>query len=388
MVKRVTFNPEWIRKWEKLAWKGADNIAGRMTSAALGPMSWIYRRCLPKNYEIQKLPRPVISIGNITVGGSGKTPFTILLAGWLGSTLHKRVAVLSRGYRKESRKEVTVVSDGAQIVCSPAEAGDEAFLTAQKVPSAVVITAINRYEAGRMATEDYDAEVILLDDGFQHRKLDRQLDLVMLDSQRGIGNGRLLPAGPMREPLSALERADWLILFHRPGASPKSLRQIVHGVPYVSHKVLEVKAAAGSLLALPAAHRPGERCRLEQLVGGHARSIYWFLISGIADPASFEQAAAAEGLTTLGHVRFSDHHVYQPSDWEQILRAARLAGAKGILTTEKDFWKLVDTAPPEVLSVLRNMPLACLPLRLELGRGREEFLADLQRIAELNPEKI
>ena len=161
----------------------------------------------------EKVGCPVVSVGNLTVGGTGKTPMVILLAGMLRDR-GMRPAVLSRGYGGKSTSDVLVVSDGSQILAGPEEAGDEPVLIARRLKGIPVLAGAKRALTGRYARENFGVDVMVLDDGFQHRWIHRDLDIVLLDSRQPLGNGLLLPRGPLREPPSALERAG-VVVFTR-----------------------------------------------------------------------------------------------------------------------------------------------------------------------------
>ena len=153
--------------------------------------------------------RPVISVGNLTVGGTGKTPAVAMLAKYFIAR-GKRVAVLSRGYGGSIRGEA-IVSDGETLFLSAAEAGDEPYLLASTVPGLMAVVGANRFRAGLLAKERLAPDIFILDDGFQHLRLKRKLDILLLDCSRPFGNGRTLPAGLLREPRTAAERADIII---------------------------------------------------------------------------------------------------------------------------------------------------------------------------------
>ena len=150
----------------------------------------------------RRLGRPVISVGNITVGGTGKTPMTALIARYLMGQ-GKRVAVLSRGYGGTSRGEARIVSDGSKLLLSASEAGDEPYLLAKELPGLMVVIGHDRYEAGRLAERELNPDLFILDDGFQHLRLQRDLNILLLDGRNPFGNGLTLPAGLLREPRSA-----------------------------------------------------------------------------------------------------------------------------------------------------------------------------------------
>ncbi len=204
--------------WDRIAWQGPSSPVDRLAAAALRPLGWCYGKAAQRvasSRNAHSVACPVISVGNLTVGGSGKTPFAIYLAQQIGQRWNLNTAIVSRGYAKKNENEITVVSDGQSILCSPGEAGDEAYLAAAKVPGLMVVTGADRVEAAKTAIERLGARAIVLDDGFQHRRLARQRDLVLVDASRGLGNGYCLPAGPLREFPAALARAHWLVLCRR-----------------------------------------------------------------------------------------------------------------------------------------------------------------------------
>ena len=160
----------------------------------------------------KKVSAYVISIGNMTTGGVGKTPVVLEIAKYLAKK-GKKVAIVSRGYGgKLSNKDVNVISDGKSIFYTAQMAGDEPFMLAQKAQGVCVLTCRDRFKASKFAVENFNIDTIILDDGFQHRKLHRDLDIVLMDSKMGLGNEKLLPAGPLREGAEALERIDKLLI--------------------------------------------------------------------------------------------------------------------------------------------------------------------------------
>ena len=376
----MTKRAGWIDRWERIAWQGPAGAGDRALAGFLRPLEFVYRRfaCRPTS-EAKRLPCPVISVGNLTCGGSGKTPFTVYLARRIRDRWKKKVAVVSRGYGKANRRAVTVVSDGRQILAGPEAGGDEACLVARAARGTIVVTAIERSEAARRAIEDYGAEVILLDDGFQHRRLERQLDLVLVDGERGFGNGRCLPAGPLREPLSAMARADWVVVFRRPFAPARSLSDVL-GPGVSAHKVLEIEASLGSIRRVASGLRSSEQLSLQTMDREQSKELSWTLASGIAYPESFRRAAEGAGLSVAGEMVFQDHHRYTCADWQSIVDQARRERSGGILATEKDFWKLLETAGRSSIDDAGDLVLAYLELDLTLSAGEAEFDEQLARV--------
>ncbi|HLE17900.1 MAG TPA: tetraacyldisaccharide 4'-kinase [Syntrophales bacterium] len=275
----------------------------------------------------KKLPCRVISIGNITTGGTGKTPTVIMLAIMLKAAGY-RPAVLSRGYGRKNTKVIKIVSDGRNIRTDHDEAGDEAFLIAVMLPEIPIVVGSDRYLAGRRAIEEFSADILILDDGFQHRRLYRDIDILLLNHARPVGNSHLLPCGSLREQLKALKRADIVLLT---GSSPEGnmgpdspppLAPFLHDFPnifYGYHKPLKV--ISGKKDSLPPDWLKGKK-------------IYAF--AGIGAPLSFSSTIESLGGNLTGFLSFSDHHVFTAEDILTVRSEAERLHAEIILTTEKD----------------------------------------------------
>jgi tetraacyldisaccharide 4'-kinase len=300
----------------------------------------------------RSLPCKVISVGNITVGGTGKTPMTINLVRLL-QQMRCRVAVVSRGYKGTGEKNGAVVSDGQRILCSPRTAGDEPYLMACLLDNVPVVIGKDRYAAGERAMNRFRPDVIVLDDGFQHRRLQRDLNLLLLDAKAPFGNRFLLPRGQLREPVSALKRADAVILTRCDGIGPNHRRRIqslVHPRPLFSsqHKTV--------IRGILPARQPCTPQRIDfSEVSGHSvpdqRKIFAFC--GLAANAQFFKSLKTMAGDIHGTMEFEDHHPYTPRDIERILWAARHAGSNGFATTEKDYVRIPNgTCFPEDLFIL------------------------------------
>jgi tetraacyldisaccharide 4'-kinase len=275
-----------------------------------------------------KLNCPVISVGNITVGGTGKTPMVILLAGMLRNR-GLRPAVLSRGYGGKRKVDVLVVSDGRQILAGPEEAGDEPVLIARRLKDVPVLVGPKRTITGQYALRHFEPGVILLDDGFQHRYLKRDLDIVLLDSRKPLGNRFLLPRGPLREPVSALERAGVIAFTRSEKGAGKPIDVTLSGS--LSGKVALRTCVSPASLTGPA----GLEYPLSFLQGKRV-----FALAGIAQPDSFRQTIESLGGIIAGFRIFPDHHRYGTGDISRVEEEARSASADVIVTTEKDAVKL------------------------------------------------
>lgn len=286
----------------------------------------------------RRLPCQVVSIGNITVGGTGKTPMTIYTArllkahGW-------RVSVISRGYRGRLEKTGGVVSNGTRVLVDAASAGDEPFLMAGKLTGIPVVVGRDRFQAGMLALKQFAPEVIVLDDAFQHLGLRRDLDLVLLDARRPFGNGRLLPGGPLREGLNALSRADALVLTRCPSAETALPQQLKPGAcpgpvffsghrPYLLRPRSRLNADTPQAAALV-------KCRRERLRGKPV-----FAFSGIAKNDDFRSTLQRYAVAVKGYLEYPDHHWYSAEDVRAIQRRARAADVFALCTTEKDYVRL------------------------------------------------
>jgi len=288
---------------------------------------------------VHRLRTPVVSVGNLTVGGTGKTPVTAYLAEYLREE-GCRPVIISRGYggHPHSTKEsVKVVSDGRQVLLDAAHAGDEPFLLASRLPGVPVICHPDRVRAGRWAEEHLQPDVILLDDGFQHMRLHRDFNLLLMDAGRPLGNGQVLPAGPLREPPRAIRRADVILLTRCPdtGSLPPLFRHLGPLAPdvpiYSSHFRLAALLTLGQGAALPLSHVSGKRV---------------VAFCGLAHPQQFFRMLESAGLEIRDTLAFDDHQTYSAAEAERIAAACRRAGAGAALTTGKDLVKMQSVVLP------------------------------------------
>lgn len=306
--------------------------------AALTPLSALYAGALAIHSRwwrrrAQSAPVTTISVGNLTVGGNGKTPFTLFLATRLRQRGY-RVAIVSRGYgRRSSPQAATLIADGGAGFVDAAAAGDEPAMMAHAFDGPIAV-ARRRLDAITMLAARAPLDVVILDDAFQHRRLRRDLDLVLIATPRGTGNGWILPAGPLREPLSALRRADAVIL-----VAPETLKD------YVPTSAL--RAALATSVVLHARVRP--RALIRSLAGAWTESPLALkgrrvvAVSGLAEPEGFSAMLRELGANLVKTLEYPDHHRYSPADWRDILDAADRAEL--VLTTEKDLVKLVGFSP-------------------------------------------
>lgn len=317
--------------WRDLANGRRAETVDKLLILLLAPLSLLYsfvQRLRVICYKIGilkslRLPRPVISIGNITVGGTGKTPVTAYIASLLLQQGY-RVAVLSRGYGGSLEGQNIVVSDGATVMLSPRECGDEPYLLASTIPGLMVVIGTDRYAAGQLAMQQLAPDVFLLDDGFQHLRLQRDLNILLLDHSHPYGNGWTLPSGLLREPVSARERADLIIHTRCPEGVPNIA--LAEGIPNCNarHRIVDLLPLSGGAPSpLPSSTPPKA-----------------VAFAGIAEPSAFFDELRALGLELVHTIRFPDHTIYSDSEVSGILEAMRQYGAEVAITTEKDGVKL------------------------------------------------
>ncbi len=307
----------------------------------------------------QRLTVPVVSVGNLTLGGTGKTPMVLHLARLLAGS-GRRVAVVSRGYGGRAKGQVNVVSDG-QALLLPAElAGDEPRLLAENLAGVPVLTGARRALVGQAAIADLGADLVVLDDGFQHLAVHRDLDLVLFSATGLVGNGRVFPGGPMREPFSALNRAHAFVITGvdettsvRASAFNGLLQREFPGKPVFTAGYRDAGmmrlVAAGSKPALPQ-----ETGRL-------------FAFCGLARPDAFQRSLTRARFSVAGFQAFPDHYRYTSQDLVQLERQALAVGATGLITTEKDAVKLTG-------AIRGAMPLFCLKVTMAVAEDFDAFV--------------
>ncbi|MBE6106213.1 tetraacyldisaccharide 4'-kinase [Anaerovibrio lipolyticus] len=326
--------------------------------------------------KTNKLGCFVISLGNITVGGTGKTPTAQRLAKYIRDMGYK-VVILNRGYRAKWQGEVGLVSDGNHIYMEADQAGDEAYMLAKHLPEVPVLIGRDRYKTGQYAIEHFGAEVAILDDGFQHWKLARDLDVVLIDSVNLFGNGHVLPRGTLREPITHLERADVCLM-----------TKVDQGLPGFKKYIRDQIAKYGSNpTVVESIHHPQsciELCDWKRNVASEGMSISAIkdkkvvALSAIGNPASFEQTVASAGAEIIESFRFPDHHEYTQEEMVDAMEQAVRQGAEAIITTEKDAVKL----PMEFLAAVpdeKQIPVLILTVEVVLQNGKDEFEEMLQR---------
>ncbi|MEM7791628.1 MAG: tetraacyldisaccharide 4'-kinase [Verrucomicrobiota bacterium] len=319
----------------------------------------------------------VVVVGNLTVGGTGKTPVVEKFA----RTLHERgrkVAILSRGYKSKKEplprklwRKLThgeeappkIVSDGDQVLLNSEIAGDEPFMLASNLPGVVVICDKNRVKAGSYAIRHFGCDTLILDDGFQYLPLKGRLNLLLVDKTNPFGNQHLLPRGILREPIKHLSRASYIFLTKSDGTRDEALLELIREhnseaeIIECSHKPQYLQAVESD-----------ERLELEALDGAKIASF-----SGIASPESFEQMLRQFGAEIRYNQRFLDHHRFTRSEIQHLYEKALESNLDMIVTTEKDAVRLFDDMKAPV-------PIYYLRLEIDILSGEEDFEAAATRI--------
>lgn len=296
-----------------------------------------------KGHPIKKLPVPVVSIGNLVAGGTGKTPVARAIARILAKEgLH--VAILSRGYGGNHEKKGARISDGKTVFLSARDAGDEPYLLARTSPASVYVGK-NRHESGLRAIKD-GAEILVLDDGFQHRQLYRDLDILLMDAKAPLGNGRLLPRGILRESPWNLNRSDAILFTRFSGKDENPFEKIK---PFFYEDVVKKISCFQVDQELVWCDEKDPAPSPEEKV---------LAFSGIADPENFVRSLHKQGIRVEASCAFPDHHAYCLEDFEKILDKAQKKGIRSLVTTAKDAVKLPEDFPrPCKLFVVDVVPV-------------------------------
>ena len=303
-------------------------------SAVYGAAASARRKWADQPGRRRRLRQPVVSVGSLTVGGAGKTPVVRVVAEMLRDA-GERPAILSRGYaRRQPDEEAVVVHDGMSVRADLARAGDEPLMLARQLGDLPVVVAADRYLGGRLAESRLGATVHVLDDGFQHVSLDRDVDLLLVRSA-DVLTARVLPAGPLRERATAAALADAWIVPDRDGDDLRGPAQAL-GVD----RVFDVQRGAGVPRLVEPWNAPPRQPRTSPVVA----------VAGLARPGQFFAELEREGWTIGSTLSFRDHHPYSRDDVARVEQARRRAGASLVVTTEKD--------------VMRWLPLRPLPFAL------------------------
>jgi tetraacyldisaccharide 4'-kinase len=315
----------------------------------------------------------VISVGNVTVGGTGKTPIVETFARSLQQK-GRKVAILSRGYKsrktplwekilKKEERLPRVVSDGERLLLNSDLAGDEPYMLASNLPEVVVLVDKDRVKSGKYAIRKFGCDTLVLDDGFQYLKLQHRLDIVLVDATNPFGYKRVLPRGLLREPMRNLKRAGFIFITKCPPEGAPELKEKLRGLnPHA--EISECRHSSKYLENL----YTRERLELRYLQGKNVAAV-----SGIAVPQSFENGLRTLGAEIVFHAQYADHHRYTQQEIIETINQAVEAGAELIVTTEKDAvrFPLLDRC---------DLPVLFLRVEIEMLSGAEAFKDWIDRI--------
>lgn len=345
--------------------KGVSKIFG----AVVWLRMWFYRIGVLRRWP---LGCQVISVGNVTAGGTGKTPVVEIFAREL-TRQGRKVAILSRGYRRKEKPFLQrifsdkidpplVVSNGRHVLLDSETGGDEPYMLASNLPGVVVLVDRNRVKSGRYAIRKFGCDTLILDDGFQYQKLKHSRDIVLVDKTNPFGNGNMLPRGVLREAAKNIRRADFIFITKSDG-NATALRQRIR--QYNRHaEIIECR------------HAPQ---RLKNVYAQGDQELSWLngkkvlALSGIAVPQSFENFLRGYGAQLVDCARYADHHRYAAEEVIQVINRAADLGCDAMITTEKDavrFPKLSNT----------DVPVYYLRIEIEILNGAENFCEAVRHI--------
>ncbi len=337
--------------WRKIVTCQNPMLGDKLLRAILLVCSFFYRLAVVLRnllYDISifketKVDASVVSVGNITTGGTGKTP----LVAWLCNCFAEKnitTAVLTRGYKLKD-----------------CDLADEPVMLAKNCPKTRIIINPNRAQGAKKAITEYGAKLLIMDDGFQHRKLARDVDIVAVDATKPFGCGKLLPAGFLREPVSSLKRADAVVITRINQTQPEKIDEIKKTISNINPNIVFAAAI----------HKPtciklikDKQLSVEELAG---KRIYAFC--GIGNPDSFFQTLAELALNIVAARVYNDHHRFSESDITEICQDARFKQAEIIITTQKDWIKTALLCSEKV-----DIPIAWLAVELEFIEGRQEII--------------
>jgi tetraacyldisaccharide 4'-kinase len=341
---------------------------------------WLYQRRI--FFHDQPLGCLVVVVGNLTVGGTGKTPVVEKFAKALRDR-GRKVAILSRGYKSKAppfwkkwwwslthadEPPPRVVSDGERVLLDSEQAGDEPYMLARNLPGVIVLVDKNRVKAGAYAIKKFGCDTLILDDGFQYLPLKGRLNLLLVDKTNPFGNGQMLPRGILREPIKHLRRASYVFLTKSNGQRDPELERLIDehnpGVDIIecAHRPQYLQRFG------IAPDAPGGREPLTFLKGKRV-----FAFSGIATPESFEKFLRDLGALLVGRERFLDHYRYADDDLAELAAAAQREGAQCLVTTEKDAVRIAA-------NFSGVLPLYYLRLEIDIIRGAADFDEAVGRI--------
>ncbi len=358
--------------------RGVLFFASRFYLRAVELRTWLYDTRFVRNRAIGCL---VVSIGNLTCGGTGKTPIVEVFAKTL-SQKGRKVAILSRGYRSKDKRSFweklrkrfsskkrevppRIVSDGKNLLHDSITAGDEPYMLASNLPSVAVLVDKDRVKSGLYAIEEFGTDVLILDDGFQYLNLKAHINILLVDTTSPFDNHHVLPRGLLREPIGHIQRADYIFLTKSDG-SPR-LRHLKDFIHSHNHRA-EIIECCHRPQYLEKVYDRGTRIPLTSLKGRKIASI-----SAIANPASFDGFLRELGGELLLMRHFADHHRYRQQEMIDFINDAKALGAELIVTTEKDAVRM-----PRLDR--RDIDIQFLRVEIDILSGRESFDQCISRI--------
>ena len=361
----------WKERALRAFLRGLSFVFGGLVQLRL----WLYQH---RSLRPHTLGCQVISIGNLTVGGTGKTPIVEVFARTLQKS-GRKVAILSRGYRKKEDpllrrlyKKLTfqyeaspprVVSDGQRLLLDSSLSGDEPFMLASNLPEVAVIVDADRVKAGQYAIQKLGCDTLILDDGFQYLKMKHRLDIALVDRTNPFGNRRLLPRGILREPIRNIKRASFIFITKSNGDGAEEIKRTLRQY----NPTAEISECRHSAKHLQNVYT-GERQPLSYLQGLDVAAV-----SGIASPKGFEEELVRRGARVLYHKRFADHHRYKQQEIIEAINKGLQREARALITTEKDAVRFP-------LLERRDLPVYFLRVEIEMLSGADEFHAWINRI--------
>ncbi len=377
--------------------EGADKGHGRsvmLLLAVLKQLSRIYRSVIQLRlfcynnglFRHHMLGCQVISVGNLTVGGTGKTPVVEIFARELQKA-GRRVAILSRGYKKakppffqrvankftlhERRSPPRVVSDGTRLLLDSAMSGDEPYMLASNLPDVAVLVGKDRVKSGRYAINKLGCDTLILDDGFQYLALKPRVQIVLVDKTNPFGNENVLPRGILREPVKNIKRANFIFITKSDGKDTQPLRDRIRALNPKA-EIIECRHCPRYLQNV----FTNERRELDALAGMQVTSL-----SGIAAPAGFEKSIEAFGAELLERHRFADHHRYTQQELINIINTSDALGADAIITTEKDAVRFPNIGR-------RDVPIYYMRVDIEILSGAQDFKDSIAHICFRNVDSV
>lgn len=379
-VRSMSFRDRWEPYLIGVVNKDIGGFFAAIIRASLRLLSYIYTVVIRVRvffyrhgiFRTKSLGCLVISVGNITVGGTGKTPVVEMIAKQLING-GRKVAILSRGYKRQEvrnkkqkgiEKFPKVVSDGRNILLDIETSGDEPYMLAKEVPQAVVLVDKNRVKAAKYAIKKFGIDTVILDDGYQYLKLNRQVNIVLIDCTNPFGRHRLLPRGILREPVHNLNRANVFFLTKTKGMDLYALKKKL--------SIINPKAEI-----IETAHMPRY---LNDVYTGTKRDLNWLAgkriscVSGIASPDGFEKVLNELGAVLVSCHRFPDHHLFKGTEINEIIACAQLQKAQALITTEKDAVRFPKISTP------REFPLYYLRVEIEILKGSKDFYDKIGRM--------